>query len=221
MIKRSTAIRPIAKVALLAAAIHFFSIGSALSAPQFYTNEAAFLSAVGSTTLAIEGFEGLPVTGPTSTIVANDFTITNLGGSDINVESFPPVVTEGTQTAVWRNSVGQFVIDFDTPVSAVGFDITDLATFGTPTDFSVSVDGAAFQTLFSFATPQPAFNQLFGGIVDQVGTFSQLVFTNDASGDAVNFDRFQYSNAVPEPAGFALFGLSVIGLSLARRRRAT
>jgi hypothetical protein len=69
------------------------------------------------------------------------------------------------------------------------------------------------------------------GVIDTVEAFTSVTLTNLDFGDLVEFDNVQYGNGptavnlpafpVAEPGTLALFGLGLVGLGFARRRKAT
>lgn len=126
-----------------------------------------------------------------------------------------------------KNGSGTFgptvTITFDDPQSAVAFDFLD-------SDFSdeyrLFVDGV--EVPFPSATNTSLDNNIFFGLVDNMGTFTTLRFTEQGTSPGGFVEEFGVDNIrfaaapVPEPASIAVWSvllLTVVGATFYMRRR--
>ena len=162
-----------------------------------------------------------------------------LGGSDIRVQggsagSFP---TSGTQQLDLSTSTtgGEFIIDFDSPISAFGFYATDTGDSGGG-DIQLTLSNGATETLTvpvgaGSAGGFGSGNLIFYGFIDDMNSYDRIEFNNTAgSGDVWGFDDMTIGdpgqvippNVVPEPGSLTVFGaVGIIGLAGSFRRRKT
>jgi hypothetical protein len=99
------------------------------------------------------------------------------------------------------------------PVTAFGFDLFDLGTFGATT-LTFTLSNGDVGTFAGPGFTSSSGNQLFFGVTS-TSAFNSIQITNTQSGDFLEFDNARYGNAagvnaVPLPAaawcGFALIG---------------
>ena len=111
------------------------------------------------------------------------------------------------------------IISLNPAVSAIGFDLfanTNLATLDI--DLFDAVGGALGSTsVTGINNTTPA----FFGVISDMGAIGQLTFGVPGAGELI--DNITFGNAVasqlPEPGSLALFGLGLLGLCVAVRRR--
>ena len=125
----------------------------------------------------------------------------------------------------WEAS-STFSIDFDFDVAAFGFYGIDIGDFGGQVTATLSNGSTEVYNIPNTINGAGG-GVLYWGIIDTVNTYTSLTFGNTAPGvDFFGFDDFSIGNIqqvapAPEPATFALMGLSLAGLGLgfARRRK--
>lgn len=205
------------KLLAAALAVATMSATSAVAAPVFYTDRAAFEAAAGG----LAGFEGFnDVRNPAPSHAYPGFTIGETGGFDSVVTTgansfFSAATTEGSGS-VWYDDNGDSLstFTFDAAITAFGIDVAAAAGgLMTVSGFS----GGSFG--FDLAAEQPA----FFGVIDTTA-FSSVTFDMEA-GPEVGFDALAFGTAgvVPEPATWALMigGMGLIGSALRRRALAS
>ena len=132
----------------------------------------------------------------------------------------------------WETNFTTVTVQFTTAVAAFGTFMTDLGDFdgGLAVDFfsdTTAVDG--FQLLNASGRSVNG-GLAFFGYTNDITSFNRVVFTiaqgttNPSNYDTVGFDDFitgtlRASTSVPEPTSIALVGLSLVLLSVARRRQ--
>lgn len=193
-----------------------------------YTNQAAWEAAV-SGTILVETFNGQAVRNFASTISESGFNGFSLSGIE-NGESVGIRTgatsgnIDGSQFLGWQNGDGNAgpTINFNltSPASAFAFNWFDTD----PTDeYELLIDGVSyFNPPFSTGTGGGFF-----GIVNTSGTFSTATIRNAIGQSPGGFvDPFGVDNvrsvqseAVPEPATLAMWGLGALGCVIAKYRR--
>jgi hypothetical protein len=183
------------------------------STGTFYTSEAAFATAAGSTSL--QSFESAP-----------GGTATNMIFSDMSVSCTGTKYCPGFfgQRNLGVASDGVLTVFFATPdtitftfaaSNAFGIDVIGLGTVGASTmTMSISNGDAG---IVATAYTGTASSKLFAGYVN-ASTFTSVTFSATAPDDGIDFDRAQLA-AVPEPASYALMALGLAGLAGATRMR--
>lgn len=124
-------------------------------------------------------------------------------------------------------TTGSFVIDFDNPVSAFGFNGIDIGDFVveqmslTLTDIAGATSSLVVPHTLDLSNYAQA--TLFFGFIDQSQSYSRIEFTNAGGDDVFAFDDMvigdagQVATPVSEPSTFALLGLGLLALGLKRR----
>jgi len=199
---------------------------SANAATTFFSNnEAGFLTAVGSNTLSLESFES----GFTNSAIVNfpGFTVSTPDGEIIQSFSNSVAATDGTDTmGIVDNGFNgnQLVFNFDSPINAFAIDIYGALNVGGPGTLTLSNENGASGFILTGPNTTGVLEVLdFGGLIDDVQSFSTVTLTASQTGDGIQFDRLQFGalNAVvPVPAAVWLFGSGLIGLiGIARRKK--
>ncbi len=171
---------------------------------SIFHNEADFLAAAPG--LNSEGVEGLVPTNSLDVVeelVLMDFVLrqSNPGAAWASLTTFDMssggrFATEGTQYVSWRagTSNSSLIIEFNTPVSAFGFTMTDgLDVTGTIT---LSTNSGDVETVLSGIFPDGHVN-FFGIVANQ--EFLTVTITDTGTLDTVGLDGFFYGTRVPEP----------------------
>jgi hypothetical protein len=107
-------------------------------------------------------------------------------------------------------------ISVATGYNAIGFFMTDPNDSGGR--FEIGGVGFDFEYLFgntSLSNGQVYYISIFD---NDVATLGDVVIKSNASGDGYGIDQLTVAK-VPEPGTLALFGLGLVGLGLARRRK--
>ena len=200
---------------LLIASTLAFCASTVSAVPVFYTNQADFLAAAGSS-LGFESYEVAPDTFAAQYDFSG-FSVSETNGIDaltnvlINGAFGTTPVTDGNG-AIWYDDNGDSLshfFSFASGVNAFGLDIT------TSEASTVTITGSGFSTTLSLGANMPTF---FGVIDTMVSDFSPITF-NASGGPLVGFDSTYYGTAVPEPASLALLGLGLLGMGFVRRRQ--
>jgi hypothetical protein len=118
----------------------------------------------------------------------------------------------------WLDSMDakEMSISVATGYNAIGFFMTDPNDSGGR--FEIGGVGFDFEYLFgntSLSNGQVYYISIFD---NDVATLGDVVIKSNASGDGYGIDRVTVAK-VPEPGTLALFGLGLVGLGLARRRK--
>lgn len=153
--------------------------------------------------------------------------LTSTGG--VSVDSAPNAgrfATSGTNYLEVASG-SAFTLTFGTAISAFGFFGTDIGDFVpsnmvmTLTDInSVSTQQIVGHSIGSGGNN----NSLFWGFTDTTNSYTSITFSNPGGGDIFGFDDFvigdqQQIVAMTEPGMIAVFGLGLLGLGIARRKR--
>lgn len=123
-----------------------------------------------------------------------------------------------TGTNNWLDSMDarEMSIQVDAGNNALGFFMTDPNDSGGR--FTIGGVDFSFASLFG-NTALSNGNVFYVSIVDSdVATLGQVLIRSNASGDGYGIDGVSVAK-VPEPGTLALFGLGMVGLGLARRRK--
>lgn len=189
-------------------------LGTANAAPIFYTNMATFQTdaANASIILNMDNLDSHPTGALPSS--ANGINISTNNNGAVGSASFG----SGGNAVEFSTASGgtSITFAFAMPIHAFGIDVFDLATVGTTT-FTVALsNGGSMNYIFP---DTPSGNQRFFGAIDTMAAFTSVTLTNSDQGDFVELDNVKYGK-IPEPGTLALFGLGLIGLGIARRRKA-
>ncbi|MEX2454636.1 MAG: PEP-CTERM sorting domain-containing protein [Rhodospirillaceae bacterium] len=181
---------------------------------------------------------------PTGTsIVRTDYTITKNNGAIMSPGpySYGAVSTSGETININPSSAdvnasragSALRFTFNTAVNAIGFEVGDWATCCAPSSLFISFDGGAPILVGTSLTPGDQFltggtPNVFVGAIDDTASFSVVEFWGNGLGEFLvaggtiryaNVDEGSLPPSVPEPGMIAMFGLGLLGLGLARRRR--
>lgn len=196
-------------------------LGTSTASAAIFTDETAFLSAVGSPSL--ESFEGLTEPSTFSTDPLNlsgfDMTITGDSGWRVAEGTFPDGLFATDGSKYLNVEVNDFEIDFAfaTSIIAFGLNITDFGDVGGGGSLSIAVGGDA---PIEIASSPPALangNILFWGVTSDT-TFSSVTLTKSTTTDGIVLDEIYFLAAptsVPAPTGLTILlpALAALGLS--------
>lgn len=196
------------------------------SFPEATSARNSFLS--GLTGVGTESFETYKDNADSP--VALDFSgigLATLSGAG-RVTSTLPGTTNGngryaTDGDKYWQSIRDFTIDFDSPVSAFGFMGIDIGDRDGHVRLSLTTTGGSTQVInIDNTLDSPDGSVLFWGIIDSENAFSRITFENTAAGvDSFGFDQMTVGSPVPEPKTYTLMlaGLGLIGCMVYRREK--
>jgi hypothetical protein len=216
----------IKKISVVCLGTAFFgAISAANATPMFYNNSTDFNTAATGITLSTNGLDGHPTGSLPSTANGIKISSTNTGSI-----SASPHDASGNAVQMLTASGGTAItFAFSTAINAFAIDVWDLGTQG-PTTFTVALSTGGSMAYNLLLASSHGLKSLYG-VIDTVEAFTSVTLTNLDFGDLVEFDNVQYGNGptavnlpafpVAEPGTLALFGLGLVGLGFARRRKAT
>lgn len=166
------------------------------AAPVIYNDYLAFQAAFGIPNITVENFEDNILQPGLTVATTNGYIAGGLWNDVIN----------GSQTTTWSQAGG---------FSAWG-GFFNLAPNGAGTGISIWADGVKIGEIDRNAT-----GQFWGFAFDPLTTFSSVLLTEgtQASGIETYYSVDMSYVRVPEPATMILFGLGLLGLGIARRKK--
>jgi hypothetical protein len=210
------------KLALMIVSAYMFAVTPASAGLTTFTNEGTFNTAIGGTSLTVEGFETLTLGLASGPYVSGGVSMNTTSGDTFGNTSVN-LVTEGARAENWQqNADGDITFTFAAGIDAFGIDITDFGYPSTNT-MNVSVNGGTFFDMFAGHSGGVG-NLLFLGLYNDMTAFTTVTFSDTASSaDGIGLDRLQYGMVdvpqVPVPAAIWLFGTALIGLVGFSKRR--
>lgn len=187
------------------------------------------LTGVGSENFeSFAGGTGTPISvsfpGSVGSISAN---LTSTGG--VSVDNAPNAGRFATSGSNYLevSSGSAFTLTFGTAIGAFGFYGTDIGDF-VPSNMVITltdINSVTTQQIVGHSIGSGGNNNsLFWGFTDTTNTYTSITFSNPGGGDIFGFDDFvigdqQQIVAVAEPGMIAVFGLGLLGLGIARRKR--
>ena len=117
---------------------------------------------------------------------------------------------------------GAVTFSFTTPVDSFGFYVNGLQTDLVPQQTIVYTDGSSVTYTLNMP-PATGGGGAFFGFIDFGNQISSVTF--NATNDVLGFDDLRFGNAehnpnsVPEPGAFGLFGVGLLGLWIAAKKR--
>ena len=212
-----------------AAPIVFFGEGGTVGAGAAATARANFLAAL-SAGVSSEDFEG--ISAGTNTPFGVSFTgglgtiNATLGGTAtvLNSSGAGRFATSGVNYVESRPG---FNVDFGmTQVAAFGFFATDIGDFSGQLSLDLLTSGGTNNVVVPHTVGSGGSTDgllLFYGVIDTVDQFTRVTFNNTDTNDAFGFDDLTVGDVaqvtIPEASTLGLFGLGLLGLGLAARRR--
>lgn len=192
------------------------------------TNFLASLTGVGSQDFeSFAGGTGTPinVSFPGSVGAISAALTATSGVQVVNAPSVGRFATSGTNY-LEVSSGAAFTLTFGTAIGAFGFYGTDIGDF-VPTNMVMTltdINNVSTQQIVGHTLGAANNNSLFWGFTDTTNSYTSITFSNPGGGDVFGFDDFvigdrQQIVAVPEPGVLAVFGLGLLGLGIARRKR--
>ena len=185
---------------------------------QFFSN----LTGVGT-----ETFQGFAV-GATPPIQVNFgtagmATLTGTGSVQSGRSSTDQFPISGTK---YYNTDGTFRLNFSTPISAFGFYGTDIGDINASLTLTLTgSNGTTTQAVPDVLGTKANGSALYYGFYDTAATYTAISFAG-AGADIFGFDDFSIGTraqvvptAVPEPAGWAILGMGLLGMGMIRRVR--
>lgn len=201
---------------LLIIGFGFSTWTTAHAAAVFFSDELSFQAALGGQSLNLESFETQFTDAPT--VNFSGFSVT-AGGGIPNILSLPGPASGALPTDGDRTIGGidfgfrgtGFTFEFDSPINAFGIDILGPLDVG-PGTLTLSTSNGDSQVLLSGL--QPAFEDFFVGVINDMSTFDSVTITGTATGDGIQLDRLQSGLVapVPLPAAFWFLGTALLGL---------
>jgi PEP-CTERM motif len=199
---------------LTATATLLAALAPAHAVSVLYTNEAAYLAAVGATSTYID------FTGASGSVAGNSFSANvTFGSCDDAVSSCIPNVLHSSNaitdlgSSTRANGVGLLAAQFAAPTSAFAFHY---------------ISGGMGSVILSNGDTVNVNSTLSGfvGIVTTVPVLTIRAVNNmftPTTADRYFFDDFRINAAVPEPSAWALFAASagLLGAAARRRRKGT
>jgi hypothetical protein len=212
-----------------AAPIVFFGEGGTVGAGAAATARASFLAAL-SAGVSSEDFEG--IANGTNTPFGVSFTgglgtINAALGGTATVQNFSAAGRFATSGVNYVESRPGFNVDFGaTLVAAFGFFATDIGDFSGQLSLDLLTGGGTTNVLVPHTVGSAGSTNgllLFFGVIDTVDQFTRVTFNNTDTSDAFGFDDLTVGDVaqvmIPEASTLGLFGLGLVGLGLATRRR--
>ena len=188
---------------LLATWLTLISSTIILAQPQEFTDEAAFIAALGSSTPSIEDYS--TCAGPTDgTTTLSNFTITENGfgnGCNHNFQNGP--------SYWWRTET---TLIFNAPKSVFGTKIIAAGDRGPITITLMTDDGQSYIAVMS-PGGATTFNERFFGVISDMN-FTMAIFTSDNPGDGLFLDDTYCASSILKEAVPTLNEWGVIILAL-------
>jgi hypothetical protein len=221
--------------ASLAVAMSLAAIGTASAAPMFTTNQTSFGTATAAITFDLYDFN-------TTSALSNptDFGDFSISSVDLRIRGEERFCATGDCLDIKNTRIPTFT--FDAAVNAVSFNLGDLFTTA-PSDLMISIDGGS-EIIALSEVGRPEGTDQFFGIYDLGGTFTSFSIYSVANNDVNGLDDLRFGtlpvqatppppppppppptptnnppSAVSEPGTLALFGIGLLGLGFARRRK--
>lgn len=166
---------------------------------------------VNAATIDFSGVQGSQA----SPLVLPEATITNLTGTTVLVGAGAAGALDGFCFIVGGTCDADGQIDFSSAVSNLSFDIDGW----NPGDF-VEINAFSGATLLGSLNVTASGNLDFSGF----GSITRLTFDDSSSTFGVGYSTFLFDGTTTQVSGpgmLALFGLGILGLGFARRRKQT
>jgi hypothetical protein len=197
--------------ALAMASATLIAFSSAQASPIFYDDKGVFLGATSGESLAVQDFETLENNSPPGVRIG---VFTMESAFDIDRAFYG---TNGPKAVKIDEDDDAYIkFTFDAPITAFGITIIDALDHGGGSIW-VTVDGHSPVEFIGPLPDQPDLNERFLGITDTDG-FTMVTIVSTDSSDLVFYDDMLHT-MIAEPATIALFGLGLVALGTARRKR--
>jgi hypothetical protein len=188
----------------------------AFASPLFFSNRAAFESAIASGVLSFQSFESTFT--QSETVRFGDVSVTLAGRSSV----VRPGDTAATFGA-WTIDVDPTVIfTFDQPINAFGIDIIDFGTDFDPVQLLFNGFGLTDYVVATSDGANSRWQPFFFGVIDPAASWIEASLTNTDLGDSMYYDGLAYGDvtAIPEPETYAMMlaGLALVGAAVRLRR---